>query len=109
MNALVWTQISCSVGALFLAAWTLAILRGYAADTQKIADASITQLENSRTPFVTPVSQLDEGWGLENQGFGPAINGQLSFVQNGPHVFPLPCLTSGARLSVHNVDRKSVV
>jgi hypothetical protein len=57
-------------------------------------------------PFVTPVMRPnppDEGWGLENQGRGPAINGQLSFVQHGPQLRPFPCLAPGARYNVHNM------
>jgi hypothetical protein len=105
MNALESIQAVCTIGALFLAAWTLAILRHYAADTKKIAETGVSQLENSQTPFVTPVMRPnppDEGWGLENQGLGPAINGQMSFVQNGRQVRALPCLSAGTRYNMHN-------
>jgi hypothetical protein len=107
MNALACIQTICSAGALILAAWSVLILRKYAFDTTKIADASVSQLEQSQTPFVTPVMRLDppdDGWGLENQGFGPAINGQLSFVQHGPQIHPLPCLAPGARFTgIHSL------
>lgn len=102
MNALACIQAICSAGALILTGWSVLILREYAADTKKIAEASVSQLEHSQTPFV--VMQRNEGWLLENQGFGPAINGQLSFVQHGPQVHALPCLASGTRFrGVHNL------
>jgi hypothetical protein len=110
MNALAWIQTICSAGALFLAAWSIVILREYAADTRKIAEASVSQLENSQTPVVTPVMRPnppDEGWGLENQGVGPAINGQLSFVQHGQQVRPLPLRRISASLALCYIYRNT--
>jgi len=103
MSVLELIQAVCSLGALIIAAWTLAILRHYAADTKKIAGTSVQQLESSQTPFVTPVLNRDDGWRMENQGSGPALNGAMTFVQNGQQVFPLPNLSVGAIFNFHNV------
>lgn len=102
-TALSVIETFASIGTLGLAAWSLVILKEYAADTKKIAEASVRQLEHSQTPFVTPVLNVDEGWRLENHGVGPAINGKLGFVQNGPQSVSLPNLSAGAILNCHNV------
>ena len=102
-TALSVIETIASISTLGLAAWSLVILKEYAADTKKIADASVRQLESSQAPFVTPVLTVDEGWRLENQGVGPAINGTMSFVQNGQQSISLPNLSAGAILNLHNV------
>ena len=94
-------QVIVSVLTLVLAAWTLAILRRYAADTKKIAEASVAQLEHSQTPFLD-VIMVDlpphSGWQIQNQGFGPALNVKCSFVQGRP----IPSLAQGATHMVNN-------
>jgi len=74
-----WIQAisaACIVALTFL---TLIVLRKYAADTRTIADASASQTENSQMPFLAVVMRPEThdstgGWGIENQGFGPAID-----------------------------------
>ena len=58
---------------------TLRVLRRYADDTKKIADVSSSQTENSQMPFLAVMLRMrpdneEAGWGIENQGFGPALN-----------------------------------
>jgi hypothetical protein len=59
---------------------TLIVLKGYAADTKTIANASVLQAENAQKPFLVLLLKPQEvgkhagGWALENQGFGPAMN-----------------------------------
>jgi hypothetical protein len=67
--------------------------------------ASGSQLEHSQMPFLAVVMRPDppnKGWGLENQGSGPAINGTWSYVQGGKHTHPVAALAPGARLDIHN-------
>ncbi len=100
-----WIQALAAICIVGLTLATLIVLKNYAADTKSIARASVSQLENSQMPFITVVlrpNPPDEGWGLENQGFGPAINGSLSYVQNGRHTFAIPSLSSGSRYNIHN-------
>lgn len=75
-----WIQALVAVGALILAAWSLKVLRDYAADTKKIADASVSQTENSQKPFLAVIMRETNpgGWAIENQGFGPAVNVRYS-------------------------------
>jgi hypothetical protein len=92
-----WIQALVGIGALILAAWSLIVLRDYAADTKKIAKASLSQTENSQIPFLAVIMRETNpgGWGVENQGFGPAVNVQYSGHIKGDaprkeHVEPLP-------------------
>jgi hypothetical protein len=50
------------------------VLRRYAADTKKIAQASVAQTENNQMPFVALVEKYEAGWSVENRGFGCALN-----------------------------------
>jgi hypothetical protein len=105
-NSAVWIQAIASVVTLLLAGWSLIILRKYAADTATIAKSSVSQLEASQTPFLAVVMVRDErgeGWEIENQGFGPALNGTMSWVQNGKQVLPLSCVGAGCRTNIHSV------
>ena len=80
-----WIQAisaACIVALTFL---TLIVLRKYAADTRTIADASASQIENSQMPFLAVVMRPEThdstgGWGIENQGFGPAIDVSYSSI-----------------------------
>lgn len=95
-----WQWITCNssaiqavaaVGIVTLTAVTLYVLFGYAADTKRIARASIAQLENAQMPFVNVVQNdlpPHSGWQLRNQGFGPALNLKCSFV-DGKHISSL--------------------
>jgi hypothetical protein len=67
-------QAGAAIAIVILTAWTLKVLRDYAADTKKIASASVKQIENSQMPFLAAVQVLNVGWVIRNQGFGPAIN-----------------------------------
>jgi len=93
-----WVKVTIGVAVLLIAQ--------FLAYRNKPPDSTDVDSKLKQTPFVTPVMRPnppDEGWGLENQGQGPAINGQLSFVQQGRQVRPLPCLAPGARYNVHNM------
>jgi hypothetical protein len=89
---------------------TLIVLKGYAEDTNKIANAGVLQLENSQMPFLavamregTPAQE--GGWEIENQGFGAAINISYSeYREDGKHMRSTPPLGRGAkRHNLHNV------
>jgi len=103
-----WIQALVAVGILVFTGWTLSVLRGYAADTNRIAEASVTQtkmsasqLEHSQMPFLGFAISLDRfgqqaGWGIENQGSGPAINVKWVQIQSGKGVRSIPSLAVGA-------------
>jgi len=62
------------------------VLREYAADTKRIANAGVTQTENAQMPFLTAfdqpaTAQAAGRWVIANQGFGPAINGKWKQIQ----------------------------
>jgi hypothetical protein len=74
-----WTQAISAACIAALTFLTLIVLRRYAADTKTIANVSASQTENSQMPFLAVVMRQETrdsggGWGIENQGFGPAIN-----------------------------------
>ena len=75
-----WVEALAAVAVAVLTYLTLTVLKGYAADTKTIANASILQTENAQKPFLVLLSKPEEigkhagGWALENQGFGPAMN-----------------------------------
>jgi hypothetical protein len=76
---------SAAVGVTRLTYLTLVVLKEYAADTKKIAEASVSQREDSQMPFlVTAQNQIGAAeWGIFNQGFGPAINISYSRYDRG--------------------------
>src|SRR6266496_2931479 len=79
-----WIQSVAAVCIVLLTLLTLVVLYGYAADTKRIAQASIEQLTNAQIPFLNVVqSDLPphSGWKLRNQGFGTALNVRCSFIQ----------------------------
>jgi len=103
-----WIQAAVAVGALTLAALSLIVLREYAADTKKIANASVSQTENSQMPFLAVIMRehlIDNpgGWGIQNQGFGPAINVHYSgYVRNNPAVTnAIEPIAQGAIVPLH--------
>jgi hypothetical protein len=61
-----------------------------------------TQLENSQMPFLAVVMRQEQGWGLENQGLGPAINGRWTYVQAGRQTHPIAVLAPGGWINIHN-------
>jgi hypothetical protein len=74
-----WLQAVAEIVLVFITGWTLAVLRGYAADTKIIAKSSSEQVENSQIPFVTLVMKTDETrlsnpFVIRNQGLGTAMN-----------------------------------
>src|SRR5438128_6468073 len=91
-----WIQALAAACLVILTLLTLIVLRRYAADTKKIADVSASQTESSQMPFLAVVMRADTfdsrgGWGIENQGFGPAIN--VSYGTDAAHgqsIGPLP-------------------
>lgn len=73
-----------------LTGWTLMVLRRYAADTKKIADASVSQTENAAMPILVVIRETifkPEGkwykWSIQNQGFGPALNIRFTGYNEG--------------------------
>lgn len=78
-----WIQAIAAVCIVGLTLATLLVLRDYAADTKKIANVSVSQTENSQVPFLAVIMREFQtgnpgGWGIENQGFGPAVNVRYS-------------------------------
>jgi len=74
-----WIQALAAMSIVGLTLVTLIVLKHYAADTKTIARASVSQLETSQMPFLAVImrpntTHSNGGWGIENQGFGPAIN-----------------------------------
>jgi hypothetical protein len=95
-----WQWITCNSSAIqaagagiivLVSALTLIVLCIYAADTKRIAKASVQQVENAQTPFLA-VRQEENvpnqvgGWILENQGFGPALNIVCRYCENQQEV-----------------------
>ena len=83
---------------------TLIVLKRYASDTKTIASASVSQLENSQMPFLAIVMQpstreSDGGWGIQNQGFGPAVN--VRYSTHHRHTQSVEPLAKGATEAVH--------
>jgi hypothetical protein len=75
-----WIEAVAALAIVALTYLTLVVLKGYAADTKTIANASVLQTENAQKPFLALLPKPQEpgkhggGWALENQGFGPAMN-----------------------------------
>jgi hypothetical protein len=76
-----WIEAVAAFAVAVLTLLTLIVLKGYAADTKTIANASVSQTENAQKPFLALVSKPENvvqrfpgGWALENQGFGTALN-----------------------------------
>jgi hypothetical protein len=67
-----WIQAISALGIVILTGATLLVLKDYAADTKTIAKVSTSQTESSQMPFLVVVHH--EGFCIQNQGFGPAIN-----------------------------------
>jgi hypothetical protein len=95
---------SAAVALMRLTYLTLIVLRGYAADTKTIAIASVSQREDSQMPFLAVASEQNGGgWGIYNQGFGPAINISYSRYDRGRREMdPIAPLAPGGRYTVHN-------
>jgi hypothetical protein len=102
-----WIQAIAAMGIVALTLLTLIVLKKYASDTKTIANASISQLENSQMPFLAIVMrrstrESDGGWGIQNQGFGPAVN--VSYSGHGreaSHTQSVEPLAKGATEAVH--------
>jgi hypothetical protein len=74
-----WIQALAAISIVGLTLATLIVLKDYATDTKDIARASVSQLEDSQMPFLAVIMRESlpgnaGGWGIENQGFGPATN-----------------------------------
>jgi hypothetical protein len=95
-----WIEALAALGLLALTYLTLVVLKDYAADTKLIARASGSQLEAVQMPFLVVVPH--NGWVIENQGFGPAINATLAYSETGRVIQPLPALAPRATHSVQN-------
>jgi hypothetical protein len=99
-----WIQAVAAVCLVALTGLTLIVLRRYAADTKKIADASASQTENSQMPFLAVAAgEPGEGWAIYNQGFGPAINIRYSRYDRGyREMQSIAPLAPRGRHTVHN-------
>lgn len=91
-----WIEAISSVCLTLLTAFTLKVLWQYATDTKTIANASVMQFENSQMPFLTITQkslgggQVEaDGWVVENQGFGPAVNIRLKYRTEDIQIPPL--------------------
>ena len=84
-----WIQTGSAVAIVVFTFLTLLVLRDYAADTKKIAKASVTQVENTEKPFIALLIKPPEvgrhggDWAIENEGTGPAINIRHSDPRGG--------------------------
>jgi len=100
-----WIEALAAVGIVVLTYLTLMVLKEYAADTKTIANASASQTESSQMPFLAVAAgEQGAGWGIYNQGFGPAINITYSKYDGQGHkeMQPIAPLAAGARHTVHN-------
>ena len=112
-----WQWIGCNssaiqgvaaVGIVVLTALTLYVLVGYAADTKRIAKASVHQVENAQKPFLAVRQQENVpnqvgGWIVENQGFGPALNITCRYRHNAEDIVrQMYCLAPNTPRSLHN-------
>jgi hypothetical protein len=102
-----WIEALAALGIVVLTYLTLVVLKDYAAETKKIAKASVSQLENAQMPFLVIVQKPRTadflgGWVIENQGPGSAINATWSYTQGGRIVRPIPALGPRAIHSVQN-------
>ncbi len=107
VNSPNWIEAFAALGIVALTYLTLVVLKDYAADTKTIAKASASQLENAQMPFLSVVQKprtpdFQGGWVIENQGFGPAINANWSYIQGGQVIRPLPALAARAIHDVQN-------
>src|SRR2546421_3802281 len=102
-----WIQAGAAIGIVALTLLTLIVLKKYARDTKTIADASVSQLKHSQMPFLAIVmrpstKESDGGWGIQNQGFGPAINVRYSgHSREASHTQSIEPLAKGATEAVH--------
>jgi hypothetical protein len=100
-----WVQADATVAIAILTLLTLIVLSIYAWHTRKIANASVSQTENSQRPFLSVVQQEVPGqvggWFVANHGFGPAINIRGTFL-SGSGYFPSSLPARGA-YSIQNL------
>jgi|SRR5439155_3598654 len=100
-------QAVAATGIAVLTLLTLIVLKRYASDTKTIASASVSQLENSQMPFLAIVMrpstrESEGGWGIQNQGFGPAVNVRYSgHSREASHTQSIEPLAKGAIEAVH--------
>jgi hypothetical protein len=102
-----WIEALAALGIVVLTYRTLVVLKDYAADTKKIAKASVSQLDNTQMLFLVVVQKprtadFQGGWVLENQGFGSAINVTWTYTQHGRVVRPFLPLAPRAIHDVQN-------
>ena len=101
-----WIQALAAICIVGLTLLTLIVLKRYADDTKTIARASVSQLENSQIPFLAVImrpntSNSTGGWGIENQGFGPAINVSYCSGQKNAVLTRLGSMPRGDIRAVH--------
>jgi len=102
-----WIQALAALSLVILTFLTLIVLRKYAADTKKIANVSASQTESSQMPFLAVVMRPETynssgGWGIENQGFGPAINVSYSSSDQADAAFmQVEPIAKGGILAAH--------
>ena len=102
-----WIQALAALSLVILTFLTLIVLRKYAADTKKIANVSASQTESSQMPFLAVVMRPETynssgGWGIENQGFGRAINVSYSSSDQSDAAFmQVEPIAKGGVLAAH--------
>jgi hypothetical protein len=99
-----WIQAVAAVALVLLTLLTLLVLIRYAADTKRIAEASVSQTENSLMPCLVVINRRGEGWAIENQGNGPALNIRFTGYDfgNEPVMKTIPPLGVNAFRMAHN-------
>jgi hypothetical protein len=99
-----WIEAFAAAAIVVLTYLSLIVLRDYAADTKMIARASVSQTESSQMPFLAVAAgEQGAGYGIYNQGFGPAINISYSRYDRGRReMHPITPLAPGGRYVVHN-------
>jgi hypothetical protein len=101
-----WIQAFAAISIVGLTLVTLIVLKDYATDTKRIARASVSQLENAQMPFLALIMRESlpdnpGGWGIQNQGFGPAMNVSFGSGRSDAAVRHLGSMPTGETQPVH--------
>jgi len=104
-----WMQGIAAVVLVLLTAATLLVLLRYADDTKRIAEASVSQIENSQMPCLVVINlqggpNRTAGWAIQNQGGGPALNIRFTGYDGGnrPTMKTIPPLAAKEHYGVQN-------
>jgi hypothetical protein len=99
-----WIQSVAALCIVVLTAWTLRVLREYALDTKRIANDGASQPERAQMPYIAVCFGEPEGYFMQNQGFGPALNIRWVFTADGSTRVhrDIPSLGVQMKRSAHN-------